>query len=321
MLSRYFTALLMLIATAAAMAQTQYPVKPIRMIIPYPAGGGTDLLGRPIARIVGEKLGQNILIDNRGGASGMVGAELAVKSPPDGYTILMSASGEVSLNVALYPKMAYDPVKDLLPVTQVAISPLVLATHLTMPVKNLKEFIALAKKNPGQITYSSVGIGSPQHMAGEWLRLLTSINIVHVPFKGGGPQMTDLLGGHTPTALFALPVAAQNIKAGKVRPIAMTSARRSSAFPEVPTFEESGIPGFDVSQWWAVWVPRGTPGEIVNRLHAEFSVATKIAEVRERMLSLGADPVGGTPDQLGELVRTEIPKYRKIVADAKITLN
>ncbi|MBY0270776.1 MAG: tripartite tricarboxylate transporter substrate binding protein [Burkholderiales bacterium] len=320
MLSRLLLLLIMLAAAGLAPAQT-YPVKPIRMIIPYPPGGGTDVLGRPIAKLLGDKLGQQIIIDNRGGASGMVGAEMAVRSPPDGYTILMSASGEVSLNVALYPKMNYDPIRDLAPVTQVGVSPLVLVAHPSLPVKNVNDYVALAKKQPGAISYSSIGSGSAQHMAGEWMRLLTGINIIHVPYKGGGPQMTDLLGGHSPSGFLALPVAAPNIKNGRVRAIGMTSAKRSLAFPDVPTFAESGMPGFEVSQWWAVLVPRGTPNDIVTRLHAEISAIVKTAEMKGRMADLGVDPVGGTPEQLGELVRTEIAKFRKIVADAKITLN
>jgi tripartite-type tricarboxylate transporter receptor subunit TctC len=274
-----------------------------------------------MAKILTEKWGQTVLVDNRGGAAGMVGAEIVARSAPDGYTILMSASGEVSLNVALYPKMNYDPTRDFAPVTQLAVSPLVLAVHPSMPVRDLKGYIALAKKRPGEITYSSVGAGSPQHMAGEWMRLLTGINIIHVPYKGGGPQMTDLLGGHTPTGLIALPVAAPHIKAGRVRAIGMTSLKRSSAFPDVPTFDESGMPGFEVSQWWAVWVPRGTPSDIVTKLHAEFTALTKLPEIRERMANLGAEPVGSTPDYLGNLIRSEIAKYQKIVRDAKISLN
>jgi tripartite-type tricarboxylate transporter receptor subunit TctC len=312
---------LMLVVAGFASAQAQYPAKPVRIVIPYPPGGGTDLLGRPMAKLLTEKWGQNVIVDNRSGAAGMVGAEIVARSPADGYTILMSASGEVSLNVALYPKMNYDPVRDFTPVTQLAVAPLVLAVHLSMPVRNVKEYIALAKKRPGEITYSSIGAGSPQHMAGEWMRLLAGINIIHVPFKGGGPQMTDLLGGHTPTGFIALPVAAPHIKAGRVRAVGMTSAARSTAFPDVPTFSESGMPGFEVSQWWSILVPRGTPADIVARLHKEFSAMTKAADIRERMASLGADPVGGTPDELGNLIKTEISKYQKIVRDAKISLN
>lgn len=321
MFARVLVSLLLIALAGGVSAQAQYPVKPMRMIIPYPPGGGTDILGRPIAKLLGDKLGQQILIDNRGGASGMVGAEIAARSPADGYTILMSTSGEVALNVALYPKMSYDPVKDFLPVTQVGVSPLVLVAHPSLPVKNVNDYVALAKKHPGSISYSSIGSGSAQHMAGEWLRLLTGIDIIHVPYKGGGPQMTDLLGGHSPSGFLALPAAAPSIKNGRVRAIGMTSAKRSSTFPDVPTFAESGMPGFDVSQWWAILVPRGTPNDIVAKLHTEISAIVKNAEMKGRMADLGVDPVGGTPEQLGELVRTEIAKFRKIVADAKITLN
>lgn len=307
--------------TGTVSAQAQYPAKAIRMVIPYPPGGGTDTLGRPIARLLGEKLGQNILIDNRGGASGMVGAELVARSPADGYTLLMSTSGEAALNVALYPKMNYDPVRDFAPVTQVGIAPLVLVVHPSLPAKDIKDYLALAKRQPGALSYSSIGAGSAQHIAGEWMKLLNNVNVIHVAYKGGGPQMIDLLGGHSPSAFLALPVAAPNIKNGRVRAVGMTSAKRSTAFPDVPTFDESGMPGFEVSQWWAVFVPRGTANDIITRLHGELAAIIKTQEIRNRMAELGADPVGGTPDQLGELVRSEIAKFRKIVADAKITLN
>ena len=307
--------------TGTVSAQAQYPAKAIRMVIPYPPGGGTDTLGRPIARLLGEKLGQNILIDNRGGASGMVGAELVARSPADGYTLLMSTSGEAALNVALYPKMNYDPVRDFAPVTQVGIAPLVLVVHPSLPAKDIKDYLALAKRQPGALSYSSIGAGSAQHIAGEWMKLLNNVNVIHVAYKGGGPQMIDLLGGHSPSAFLALPVAAPNIKSGRVRAVGMTSAKRSTAFPDVPTFDESGMPGFEVSQWWAVFVPRGTANDIITRLHGELAAIIKTQEIRNRMAELGADPVGGTPDQLGELVRSEIAKFRKIVADAKITLN
>ena len=293
MLSRILVSLLLFTVAGFASAQAPYPAKPMRMIIPYPPGGGTDILGRPIAKLLGDKLGQQVLVDNRGGASGMVGAEIAARSPGDGYTILMSTSGEVALNVALYPKMSYDPIRDFTPITQVGISPLVLVAHPSLPVKNVNDYVALAKKQPGSISYSSIGSGSAQHMAGEWMRLLTGINIIHVPYKGGGPQMTDLLGGHSPRGFLALPVAAPNIKNNRIRAVGMTSAKRSAAFPDVPTFDESGMPGFEVSQWWAILVPRGTPNEVVTKLHTEISAIVKNAEMKGRMAELGVDPVGG----------------------------
>ncbi|MDP3715525.1 MAG: tripartite tricarboxylate transporter substrate-binding protein, partial [Burkholderiales bacterium] len=240
MFARALVSLVLFAVAGGVAAQTPYPSKPIRMIIPYPPGGGTDILGRPIARNLGEKLGQPIIVENRGGASGMVGAEIAARSAPDGYTILMSTSGEAALNVALYPKMNYDPIKDFVPVTQIGVSPLVLVAHPSLPAKNVKEYIALAKRQPGVLSYSSIGAGSAQHMAGEWMRLLSGADVLHVPYKGGGPQITDLLGGHSPSGFLALPVAAPHIKSGRVRAVGMTSAKRSAAFPDVVTFDESG---------------------------------------------------------------------------------
>lgn len=309
------------VLAGAASALAQYPTKPVRVVIPYPPGGGTDLLGRPMAQKLTEKWGQTVLIDNRGGASGMVGAEIVARSPPDGYTVMLCASAEVALNVALYPKMAYDPERDFTPVTQVAISPLVLIVHPAMPIRTVQEFIALAKKRPGEIGYASAGAGGPHHLAGEWMKLLAGIGIIHVAYKGGGPQLADLIGGHVHSGFLALPVAAPHLKSGKVRVIAVTTAKRSQTIPEVPTLNESGLPGFDVSQWWGVLVPRGTPAQIVAKLHTDFVELTKLSDIRSRMATLGAEPVGGTAAELGEVIRSEIAKYRKIVKEAGITLN
>lgn len=313
-------AVLLLLAAGAVSAQ-QYPAKPVRIVIPYPPGGGTDLQGRPMAAKLSEMWKQQVVIENRGGASGMVGAEIVAKSPPDGYTVLMCASAEVSLNVALYSKMNYDPARDFTPVTQLSISPLVLAVHPSLPARNVKEFIALAKKSPGQIGYGTAGPGGPHHMAGEWLKMMAGINIIHVPYKGGGPQMQDLIGGHVHSSFIAMPVVAPFMSSPKIRTLAVTSAKRSMTFPNLPTLAESGLPGFDVSQWWAILVPRGTPDNIVARLHTDFVGLTKLADIREKMAALGAEPVGGTAAQLAEVIRADISKYKKIVAAAKITVN
>lgn len=305
----------------AVSAQAPYPTKPVRIVVPYPPGGGTDLLGRPMAKVLTQKWGQTVLIDNRGGASGMVGAEIVAKAPPDGYTVLMCASAEVALNVALYPKMAYDPERDFTPVTQLAVSPLVLVVHPSMPARNVREFIALAKKRPGEIGYASAGPGGPHHLAGEWMKIATGIDIIHVAFKGGGPQIANVAGGHVHSGLIVLPVVAPHVKAGKVRAIAVTTAKRSTALPDVPTLSESGLPGFDVSQWWAILVPRGTPADIVAKLHTDFVALTKMRDIRTNMANLGAEPVGGSAEDLANLIRSDIAKYRKIVKDAKITIN
>jgi tripartite-type tricarboxylate transporter receptor subunit TctC len=318
---RSFAVALLLVVAGVASAQAQYPTKPVRMVIPYPPGGGTDLQGRPMAQKLTEKWGQSVLIDNRGGAGGMLGADIVAKSAPDGYTILMCASGEVSLNVALFPKMAYDPERDLIPVTQLSISPLVLVVHPSLPARSVREFVALAKKRPGEIAYASSGAGGPHHIAGEWMKLLAKIDITHVPYKGGGPQLVDVMGGHVHSAFIALPVVAPHVKSGKIRVLAVTTAKRSQTLPDVPSLSESGVAGLDVAQWWGVMVPAGTPGEIVAKLNTDFVALTRHPDIRARMATLGAEPVGSTSAQFGELIRSDIAKYRKIVKDAKISLN
>ena len=298
-----------------------YPVKTVRIVVPYPPGGGNDLLGRPIAQKLAEKWGQSVVIDNRSGASGMIGAEVVAKSAPDGYTLLLCAAPEVALNATLYPKMTYDPARQFAPITQLAVSPLVLTAHPSLPVRSPQEYIALAKKRPGEIAYATVGAGSPHHIAGEWMKLMAGINITHVPYKGGGPQLVDIMGGHVHSGFVALPVVAAHTKSGRVRLIAVTSAKRSPSIPEVPSLNESGLAGFDVSQWYGVVVPAGTPGVIAAKLNADLLEVIRQPDMRLRMAEMGAEPVGSTVAQFGEHVRAEIAKYRKIVKDTQITIN
>ena len=301
------------VAWMAAAAAQSYPDKPLRMIVPFPPGGGTDLLARPIAQVLGERLGQSVIVDNRGGGGGMIGADLVAKSTPDGYTVMMATSAEVALNVAVYSKMTYDPARDFAPVTEVAISPLVLVVPLSLPARDVREFIALAKKKPGALSYASGGAGGPHNVAGEWMKLLAQVDITHVPYRGGGPLLTDLMGGHVDSAIAALPVVVSQVKAGRLRALAVTSAKRTPALPDVPTLDEAGLKGLDVSQWWGVFLPAGSPRNVVNRLHTEIVDIIKLPAIAARMADLGAEPVGSTPDQLRELVRNEIAKYRKIV--------
>jgi len=313
-------ALLGAVFAASAVAQS-YPVKPVRIVVPYPPGGGNDLLARMTAQKLGEKWKQTIVIDNRGGASGMIGAEAVAKSPADGYTILLCASPECALNATLYPKMSYDPTRDFSPVTQLAVSSIVLAVHPSLPVRNARDFIALAKKRPGELAYSSVGAGSPHHISGEWMKLLAGISVTHVAYKGGGPQMVDLMGGHIHSGFVALPVIAPYLKSGRVRVLAVTTAKRSPVIPEVPTLVEAGLTGFDVSQWYGVVVPAGTPADITAKLHADFVEVIGLPDIRTRMADLGAAPVGSTAAQFSEFIRSEIAKYRKIVQETRITIN
>ena len=320
-MTRITWAALLALAFVSAAAAQSYPVKAIRLVVPFPPGGGTDLLARPIAQVLTEKLGQSVIVDNRGGGGGIIGADIVAKSSADGYTVMMATSAEVALNVAVYSKMPYDPLRDFAPVTQVAVSPLILVVPLALPAHDVKEFIALAKQRPGQLSYASGGAGGPHNVAGEWMKLLAKVDIIHVPYRGGGPLLTDLMGGHVDSAIAALPVVVAQVKAGRLRALAVTSAKRSPALPEVPTLDESGLTGLDVSQWWGVFVPAGTARNVIARLHAEIADIIKLPNVVTRMAELGAEPVGSSPERLREFLRQEIAKYRKIVKETKVTID
>ena len=305
------------VAVGVALAQA-YPTKAIRFVIPYPAGGGTDLTARPIGVKLTERWGQSIIIDNRPGGSAMIGSDIVAKSAPDGYTVLVSASSEMSMNAVLFKKMPYDPVRDFQPVTLATTTPAILMAHPSLPVKSVKELIALARAKPGALSYASVGNGTPQHFAGELMKSMVKIDMVHVPYKGAAPALVDLLGGHVPIGFVALLPSIAHIKAGKLRPLAVTSPQRASAVPEVPTLAESGLPGFDIVQWFAVWVPAKTPQDIVDKLNAEMVRIIQSPEYNQRMLEAGTEAVGSTAEHLGSFQKTEIEKYRKIAELAGI---
>lgn len=298
-----------------------YPYKAIRLIVPFPPGGGTDLLARPIAQVLSEILGQNVIVDNRSGGNGMIGADIVAKSPADGYTMMMATSAEVALNVAVYSKMPYNPERAFAPVTEVAVSPLVLVVPLSLPARNVAEFIALAKERPGKLSYASGGAGGPHNVAGEWMKLLAKIDLTHVPYRGGGPLLADLMGGHVDSAIAALPVVVEQVKAGRLRVLAVTSAKRTPALPGVPTLNEAGMSGLDVSQWWGVFVPAGAPRNIITKLHAKIVDIIKLPNILARMTALGAEPVGSSPAQFHDFVHEEITKYRRIVKLTKITID
>ena len=319
-LSRIFCLALLAALAPGAVAQS-YPSKAIRMVVPFPPGGGTDLLARPIAQELSERMGQSVIVDNRGGGNGMIGADIVAKSSADGYTVMMATSAEVALNVAVYSKMTYDPERAFAPVTEVAVSPLILVVPLALPARNVAEFIALAKQRPGQMSYASGGAGGPHNVAGEWMKLLAKIDLIHVPYRGGGPLLTDLMGGHVDSAVAALPVVVAQVKAGRLRALAVTSAQRSPALPDVPTLSESGLSGLDVSQWWGVLVPAGTPRSIVAKLHDQVVDIIKLPNVVARMGELGAEPVGSSPEQFRAFMHAEIAKYRKIVKLTRIKID
>jgi tripartite-type tricarboxylate transporter receptor subunit TctC len=317
-----FTALLITAASFAVPAAAQsYPAKPIRMIIGFPPGGGTDIIGRIVAQRMSEGLKQQILPDNRGGASGQIAAELAAKAPPDGYTVMMAHIAAMSILPSLYPKLPYDPVRDFAPISLVAISPNMVVVHPSLPVKNIKELIALAKARPGEIHYASVGIGTVQHLAGELFNLQAGVKLVHVPFKGGGPSAINLVAGHVQLSFDVIPVVINHYKSGKLRGIAVTSEKRTPQLPELPTINESGLKGFDLSTWWGLVAPAAVGKDVVARLHGETVRALQLPDVKERIAANGADVVGNSPEEFAAFIRNERTKYARIVKDANIKLD
>lgn len=306
-----------LTAAGAAVAQP-YPTKPVRFVIPYAPGGGTDLTARPIAVKLTERWGKSVFLDNRPGGGGMIGAEIVAKSAPDGYTILISAASEMSMNLMLYSKMPYDPVKDFQPVTLATTTPAILLAHPSLPVKSIKDLIALSRAKPSVVSYASVGIGSPMHFAGELMNSMVKIKMVHVPYKGAAPALVDLLGGHVPVGFVTLLAATPHVKSGKLRALGVTSARRSTSLPDVPAVAESGLPGFDIVQWFAAWVPSQTPKDIVENLNLEMVRIIQSPDYKQRMLESGTEAVGGSAENLGAFQRSEIQKYRKIAEAAGI---
>jgi tripartite-type tricarboxylate transporter receptor subunit TctC len=292
-----------------------YPRKPVRMVIPYPPGGPTDILGRVVAQKLSERLGQQVVIENKPGASGMIGADLVAKSAPDGYTLLANASIHV-INPSLYAKLRYDAIKDFAPVSLIAEVPLVLVVPPSLPVHSAQDLIKLAKSGTGKLNFASSGNAGAPHLAGEAFRIAAGVDMQHVPYKGSGPAIADLIGGQVQLMFDSLPSSISHIRSGKLRAVAVTTAKRSSALPVLPTVAESGLPGFDISTWYGVWAPAGTPKEIVARLSGEVAAIVKLPDVRERLTGLGAEPVGNSADEFAAYCRAELAKWAKIVKDS-----
>ena len=309
----------LLLGTADLSFAQLYPSKTVRIVIGYPAGGGVDFTARPIAQKLSERWGQSVIVDSRPGGSAMIGTDIVAKSAADGYTMMLSASSEVSMNVALFKKMPYDPVRDLQPVTLIGSTPPLLLSHPSLPVKSAKELIAFVRARPGMLSYASIGTGTPQHFAGELMKSTFRIDMVHVPYRGAAPALIDMLGGHVPMGIVAPTVAVPHVKSGKLRALAVTSAKRSPSMPEVPTMAESGAPGFDIVQWYAVWLPAKTPRDLVDRLNAEINRIIQSPDYRQRQLDVATDVIGTTPEALAEFQKSEIEKYKKIAAAAGIT--
>ena len=307
-------AALALVVSVSAAAQA-WPSKPIRVIVPFPPGGGLDFFARVLAPRLQENLGQQIVVENRSGAGGMVGADLVAKSAPDGYTLLLASSAELTISQHLYPKMAYDAIKDFAPVSYASHAALLFSVHPSQPAKSLQELVALARANPGKLSFASAGTGGVQHLAGEILKTAARIDIVHVPYKGAGPAVIDMVGGQVQMGFTALPSSIQHARSGKLRPIAVTSVKRSEAAPELPTFTELGYPALDLVVWYAALFPARTPPEIVAKMSAEINRAVGAPDIKARLLEQGVESVGTTPDQLARFMQSESARYGKIIRD------
>lgn len=313
-LTKFFT-LLLCLATSLSFAQS-YPNKPVRMVVPFPPGGTTDILARAVGQKLSETWGQQVLIDNRPGAGGNIGTEIVAKSPADGYTLLMGTVGTHAINASLYAKLPFDPIKDFAPVTLVASVPNVLVVNSTVEAKSVKELITLAKAKPGQLTFASSGNGTSIHLAGELFKSLTGTAMLHIPYKGSAPAITDLLGGQTNMMFDNLPSAIPHIKSGKLRALGVTSINRSPALPDTPTIAETGITGYEASSWFGVLAPAGTPKEIIAKIHADIIKGLSTPEIKERLSGQGAEPVGNTPEQFVQHIKAESLKWAKVVKDS-----
>ncbi len=309
-----------LFACGAATAQT-YPTKPIRIIVAYTPAGTTDILARAVGQKMTEVWGQPVIVDNRPGANGNIGTEIAARATPDGYSILMATAATHSINNTLYPKLTWDAVKDFAPVSLVALVPNILVVHNALPVKSVKELIAHAKANPGKLTHGSPGQGSTAHLSMELFKSLTGTQMVHVPYKGSAPVLADVMAGQISLTMDNIPVYLPHAKAGRIRALAVSSGKRTSAAPELPTVAEAGVPGLEAVSWFGVVAPARTPKPLVVKLAAETARILKLPDVAKRISELGAEPVGGTPAEYAAFIQSEIKKWRKVIQDAGVKLD
>jgi len=298
----------------------EYPTKPIRLVITYPPGGNTDLVGRALALKLGEFMGQQVVVDNRGGAGGVLGSMITAQSAPDGYTIMLGTSAGMVINPLLSRKLSYDPVKDFAPVSMVVIVPQLLVINPQLPVKNVRELIAFAKAKPGYLNAGSSGVGTPNHFGTELLKWLAGVDIVHVPYKGGAPALTDLLGGQIQMAFSSVPAVLPHIKAGRLVALGVGSAKRSPALPNIPTIAEAGVPGYEYTTWYGVFAPAKTPRTLIARLNAEIVKAMETPDIKDRFTALGGDPDPGTPEELRAYMANESAKWAKIIKAANIRI-
>ena len=312
--------ILLLCCACAAHAQGQYPVRPIRIIVAYTPAGTTDILARALGQKFTEAWKQPVIVDNRPGANGNIGTEVAAKAPADGYTLLMATAGTHGVNPGLYPKLPYDAVKDFAPISLTALVPNILVVNNALPVKNVQELIAYAKKNPGKLSFGSPGIGSTGHLSAELFKALAGIDMVHVAYKGSAPTLQDLMGGQVQVVIDNIPPYLPHVKAGKIRALAVTPAKRSPAAPELPTMAEAGVKGYDAASWFGLLAPAGTPADIVGQLSEETRRILNMPDVREKLLALGAQPAGSTPEEFARFIDAEIAKWNRVIRSANVTL-
>ena len=304
----------LLLAGLSANAQ-EWPSKPIRWVVPYPPGGGTDVIARILQQRLAEGLGQTILIENRGGGGGSIGSDIVAKAPADGYTVLFTLSSH-TINPSIYPKLPFDTEKDFEPVGSVASLPQILVANNSFEAGTVQELIAVAKKKP--LHFASVGNGSPSHLAGELFNLRTGLQIGHIPYRGGGPAVTDVIGGQVPLLWVSIPAAAGFVKNGQLKPLAVSTVKRSAAFPNVPTVQESGVADFEVDSWYAMFVPAKTPKAVIDRLNQALNTVLADPEVKDKLLGQGSEAVGGKPEALARTVKSELVKWAKLAKDANI---
>ena len=305
------------LAPLAASAQTAYPDKPIKFVVPYPPGGGTDVIARIVQERFQHALGQPIIIENRGGAAGSLGTDIVAKSAPDGYTVLFTLSSH-TINPSFYAKLPFDTAKDFEPVGTVASLPQILVANLQFAPRNVAELVALAKAKPNTVAFASVGNGSPGHLAGELLKVRTGTQMTHIPYRGGGPAVTDVMGGQVPLLWVSIPAAAQFVKQGKLKALAVSTVKRSAAFPDVPTMQEAGVHDFEVDSWYAMFVPAKTPKAVIEKLNRALKAVVAEPDIRVKLLAQGAEGVGGTPEALGKVVNEELVKWAKLTKEANL---
>ena len=320
-------AIALLIASGAAAAQTRstspgsdYPTRPVRLIVPFAPGGNTDVQGRLIAQKLSEVWGQQVVVDNRGGAGGTLGVDMAAKAPPDGYTVVLASFGNILVGPALYKKLPYDPVKDFEPVITVSTPPGLLVVNSALPAKNVQELIAYARANPGKLNYGSAGNGVWNHLFGELFKSMAKIDMTHVPYKGTGPAVTDLLGGQIQVMMSPFPTAMPHVKSGRLRALAVTTEQRSPVVSNIPTVAESGLPGYAAASWFALLAPAGTPKPIIMKWNREVNRILSEPDVKAAFVADGSEPVGGTPEELAKSIRDGMAKWGKLVRDLNLQL-